>query len=144
MHRVRVSTFSVAATVAMALVAGCSSEAASAEKITPVVLDTIPDSKLKQVTLTADAAERIGLVTGKITSGGGSEITVPYGAVIYDPDGAAWAYVVKGDHVYLREELTIDRIVDDVVYLSAGPAVGTEVAVIGVAELFGAETGIGK
>ena len=108
------------------------------------MIDTIPDSKLKQVTLTADAADRIKLVLGKIDAGEGSETVVPYGAVIYDPTGVAWAYVVKGDNVFIREELTIDRFDGDTAFLTAGPPVGTEVAIVGVAELFGAETGIGK
>ena len=144
MHRTTLATAPAALATIVALLVGCSSDATKAEKITPAVIDTIPGSKLKQVTLTADAAERISLAFGEIGSGEGSETVVPYGAVIYDPKGVAWAYVAKGDNVFIREELTIDRIEGDTAFLSAGPAIGTAVAVVGVAELFGAETGIGK
>ncbi len=110
----------------------------------PAVVDTVVGSELKQVTLTQDAAERIDLETASITQGQGAETVVPYGAVIYDAEGIAWAYVVKGDNIFVREELAIDRIEADSAYLTGGPAIGTPVVVVGVAELFGAETGIGK
>lgn len=138
-------TFAVVGLTALAgSLTACSDAPAEAEKIVPAVIDTVPGLDVKQVTLTADGAERIALVTGEITAGEGSEMVIPYGAVIYDPDGLSWAYVVKGDNVYLREEITIDRIEGDQAFLTSGPAVGTAVAVVGVAELFGAETGIGK
>ncbi len=122
----------------------CSDPPATGEKIVPAVIDTVPGLDVKQVTLTADAAQRIALVTGEITAGEGDETVIPYGAVIYDPDGLSWAYVVKGDNVFIREEIGIDRIEGDQAFLTTGPGVGTSVAVVGVAELFGAETGIGK
>ncbi len=124
--------------------AACSDEPAAAASIVPAVVDTIVGSEIKQVTLTQDAAERISLQTAEVTAAGDAQTSVPYGAVIYDADGLAWAYVVTGDNVYVREQLEIDRIEDDSAYLTSGPAVGTLVVVVGVAELFGAETGIGK
>jgi hypothetical protein len=144
MHKSGLNLASAAFAATVAILAGCSSDAPAAEKIVPAVIDTIPDSKLKQVTLTADAAERISLVLGKIEAGEGTETVVPYGAVIYDPKGVTWAYVAKGDNVFIREELAVDRIEGDTAFLTGGPPVGTVVAVVGVAELFGAETGIGK
>jgi hypothetical protein len=38
----------------------------------------------------------------------------------------------------------VDFIADDRAYLTTGPSVGTEVVTIGVAELYGTETGVGK
>jgi hypothetical protein len=139
----RTSISAVAVAVA-AILGGCSDDPASVEKSEPAVVETIPGSEQKQVTVTVDAAERISLATGLVSAGNGSETVVPYGAVIYDADGLAWAYVAKADNVFLREALEITRIEGDQAYLSSGPAVGTTVAVVGVAELFGAETGIGK
>lgn len=125
------------------LLAGCSDDPPAAAKVEPAVIDTIPGKKLKQVTLTPDGAERISLATGAVAEGSDG-LTVPYSAVIWDPDGLAWAYVEKGTNVFVREEIVVDRIEGDTAYLSSGPAAGTKVAVVGVAELFGAETGIGK
>lgn len=123
---------------------GCSNDASEVAKPTPAVVDTVAGSEQKQVTLTADASERISLKTGPVSAGSGTMTVMPYSAVIYDADGLAWAYVSKGNNAFLREALDIDRIEGDKAYLVSGPAVGKEVAIVGVAELFGAETGIGK
>ncbi len=123
---------------------GCANNPTDAAKPAPAVVDTVVGSDQKRVTLTNDAVERISLETGAVSSGSGTETVVPYGAVIYDAEGLAWAYVSKGDNAYLRESIDIDRIEGDKAYLRSGPAVGIEVAIVGVAELYGAETGIGK
>ncbi len=139
----RRTTVFAAVAVSMILV-GCSDDPVEVAKLAPAVVDTVAGREEKQVTLTKDAGERISLATGAISSGSGAETVVPYGAVIYDADGGAWAYVSTGNNIFIREALQIDRIEGDKVYLSKGPAVGTKVAVVGVAELYGAETGIGK
>lgn len=135
----------VLAAIAIALTMGsCSDGPADVAKPVPAVVDTVVGIPEKQVTLNKDSAERISLATEAVKSGSGSETVVPYGAVIYDADGLAWAYVAKGENIFIREALKIDRIDGDKAYLISGPAVGTKVAVVGVAELYGAETGIGK
>lgn len=139
----RRTTFVAAVAVALVL-GGCSEDPVEVTKSVPAVVDTLAGRAEKQVTLTKDAAERIAVATGAVSSGSGAGKIVPYGAVIYDPDGLAWAYVLKAENVFVREPLGIDRIEGDRAYLNAGPAVGTKVAVVGVAELYGAETGIGK
>lgn len=139
-----ITTLAIGIAAVSGLLASCSTDSVSAVKIEPAVIDTIPGSDIKKVTLTADAAERISLETDEITAGAGSEMVIPYGAVIYDADGLAWAYVAKGSNVFVREQIEIDRIEGDSAFLTNGPEVGTSVAVVGVAELFGAETGIGK
>jgi hypothetical protein len=140
----RRTTFSIAAISLAALLGGCSDDPVEIAKLVPAGVDTVAGRAEKQVTLTKDAAERIAVATGAVSSGSGTGKTVPYGAVIYDADGLAWAYVLKAENVFIREPLDIDRIEGDRAYLKAGPAVGTKVAVVGVAELYGAETGIGK
>ncbi len=137
-------TTALAVAVIAMILGGCSGDKAETAKLTPAVVDTVAGSDQKQVTLTKDAVERISLETGSVSSGSGAETVVPYAAVIYDAEGLAWAYVDKGDNAFIREALEIDRIEGDTAYLTAGPAVGTKVAVVGVAELYGAETGIGK
>ena len=44
----------------------------------------------------------------------------------------------------VREKVVIDAIEGDRAFLSTGPAAGTKVATVGVAELFGAESGLGE
>jgi hypothetical protein len=75
---------------------------------------------------------------------GEKRIAVPYSAVIYDLNGNTWVYVSPEPLVFVREPITIDYIQGDMAILSEGPAIGTEVATVGVAELYGADTGVGK
>jgi len=69
-------------------------------------------------------------------------LTVPYGAVVYQPDGSSWAYVQTSPRHFQRQQLTIAGITGDLVTLSSGPAAGTAVVVQGGAELVGVATGI--
>ena len=79
-----------------------------------------------------------------MTGSGTQRMVVPYSAVIYDLQGATWVYVSPEPLVFVREPVTIDYIQGDLAVLSDGPPVGTEVATVGVAELYGADTGVGK
>jgi hypothetical protein len=45
---------------------------------------------------------------------------------------------------FVRHAIHIDHIQGDLAVLSDGPPVGTALVIVGAAELFGAETGIGK
>ena len=46
--------------------------------------------------------------------------------------------------VFMRHPVTVEYIEGDWAILSDGPPVGTIVATVGVPELYGADTGIGK
>ena len=98
-------------------------------------------------TLSTSAADRLGIETGAVTEtslDGASMKAMPYGALIYAPDGAAWAYTNPEGLIYVREPVTIDRVDGDLVFLVDGPVLGTKVVSVGAAELFGIEYGIGK
>jgi hypothetical protein len=69
---------------------------------------------------------------------------VPYAAVLYDVHGNTWAYTNPKPLTFVRHAIHIDYIEGDLAVLSDGPPSGTEVVIVGAAELFGAETGIGK
>jgi hypothetical protein len=79
-----------------------------------------------------------------MTGSGEQRVVIPYAAVVYDLQGATWVYVSPEPLVFHRAPVTIDFIQGDLAILSDGPAVGTEVAIVGVAELYGADTGVGK
>jgi hypothetical protein len=68
----------------------------------------------------------------------------PYAAVLYDARGNTWAYTTPKPLTFVRQAIHIDYIEGDLAVLSDGPPSGTEVVIVGAAELFGAETGIGK
>jgi hypothetical protein len=89
------------------------------------------------------AGERVG-VRFNMAGSGEQRVVVPDSAVIYDLQGATWVYVSPEPLVFHRAPVTIDYIHDGLAVLSDGPALGTEIAIVGVAELYGADTGVGK
>ncbi|MFD0593546.1 hypothetical protein ACFQZ4_14305 [Catellatospora coxensis] len=106
-------------------------------------MEAIEGSKVKKVTLTEEGAGRLGLTTVPLTEAAGVK-TIPYSALIYLPDGTTWTYVETAPHSFQREPITVTKIENDQVRLSQGPAAGAKVVSVGAAELYGAETGIGK
>jgi hypothetical protein len=127
--------------------AACSqhdSHAAHAEH--PAQVDKIEGSELSRVTLTEKAAERIDLKTtaiGEQDVDGTLRKVVPYSSLIYDPKGRTWIYTSPQPRTFVRQQVEVDRIDGDQVFLADGPAAGTQIASMGVAEIYGAETGVG-
>lgn len=103
-------------------------------------------AKTARITLTSDAARRLGLRTGAISAAlaPGTRLVMPADAVFYDAAGDTWAYVVREPLVYQREHVAVASIDGDVATLSAGPPAGTQVVVVGAAELYGTEVGVGE
>lgn len=122
----------------------------------PAHVETISGKDVKQVTLTDQAVKRLGIETTTVAAArqdaagatpAAPMMTVPYSAVIYSADGAAWVYTVPSPRTYTREKVAVVNVGGDqgsVAWLSAGPAVGTTVVTVGVPELYGAELGVGK
>lgn len=132
----------------LAPLAACSqhdSQAAHGEQ--PAQVDRIDGSELSRVTLTEKAAERIGLETTSVRvhdeEGGAGSLVVPYSALIYDPQGRTWIYTSPQARTFVRHQVEVDRIDGDRVFLRGGPPAGTEIASVGVVEIYGAETGVG-
>ena len=90
------------------------------------------------------AAKRIDLQTAAVEAGAGKGMVIPYGAVLYDPDGNTWAFVKSGDLTFERAAITVDHIDGDKAFLADGPEVGTEVVIVGATQLYGAEQGVGE
>jgi hypothetical protein len=103
----------------------------------PYTVEPIEGTDLSRVILTADGVERIGLETTSLTG-----TTVPASAIWIDVDGQAWVYTSPEPLTFVREAVTVDRYAGDVAHLSDGPAIGTEIVTVGVAELIGSEFGI--
>ena len=118
--------------------------APSAKPIKPATVETISGSDLKRVTLTQKAAERLDIKTGKMAADSGGVVTAPYAAIVYDGKGKTWVYTNPEPLVYVRAPVVVDSIKGRTAILKSGPATGTMVVVVGVAELYGAESGIGK
>ena len=127
--------------VSLPLLGACggSSETASEE---PAVVEKIQGTELSRVTLTPEAADRLDIQIAAVEESEGATV-VPYSAVVYSPTGETWTYTNPEGLTFVRERVVVDRIDGDEVVLSKGPAAGTKVATVGVAELYGAEAGIG-
>ena len=92
--------------------------------------DFVPDQRLK--------------VEVSIKDESGPRLVVPFSSLIYDIYGGTWVYINTGDLQFLRVPVEVDFISGDKVVLNEGPDVGTAVVTVGVAELHGTDTGVGK
>jgi hypothetical protein len=142
----RTGVLVIAAGLAMAGCATASGTASGADEA-PAVVEQVPEGEIPAVTLTSDAAERIGLQTATVTDesvDGVPRKVVPYSALLYDPKGDAYVYASSAPLVFKRAKLVVDTITGDRVVLADGPPAGTTVVTVGASELFGAEVEIGE
>lgn len=142
----------VSLTVTGLLASGCAETSESSETSAnePATVEQVKGSDLSRITLTKRAVERLALQTAAVhevtvPAPNGDETrrsAVPYGAVIYDPDGKTWVYTSPEPRSYVRASVTVDFIDGELAVLSDGPPVGTEVVSVAAAELYGAELGV--
>jgi hypothetical protein len=121
-----------------------SSHAAHAEH--PAHIEHIDGTELSRVTFTEKAMERVGVETTTIREerlGGTQHRVVPYSSLIYDPQGGTWIYTSPKPRTFVRAPVDVYRIEGDRVFLRDGPPVGTVVASVGVAEIYGSEFEVG-
>jgi hypothetical protein len=138
------SSLLVALAFLAATVAGCGGGGSADEEGSgPVTVQEIAGTDLSRVELTPDAAKRLDIQTEAVAEDGTGKV-VPYAAVLYSPNGDAWVYVSRKPLSFVRQKVVVDSIEGDRAFLSTGPAAGTKVATVGVAELFGAESGLGE
>lgn len=121
------------------LLSACGAKTPPTEKVAPSVLEPIDGTDLSKVILTEKAAERIGVET---VSANGME--VPYAAVIYDIEGNTWIYTNPEPLTFVREPITIDHIEGDTAFLAESLPGQLSVVTVGVAEIYGTETGVSK
>ncbi|GAB6986460.1 hypothetical protein [Nocardioides pyridinolyticus] len=110
----------------------------------PAVVEPIGHGEKAWVTLTPEAARRIGLEAARVRVGS-SGVEVPYSSVIYAADGSTWVYAADpADQLrFRREEVHVKAVRGDRVILRDGPPAGTIVAGAGTAELYGSEFEVG-
>jgi hypothetical protein len=124
------------------LLSGCRDVAIEEEGgYEPAKVQEIEGSDEARVTLTEDAAGRIGLDTTPVTNRG-ELMVVPESAVWVDANGDEWVYTNPETLVFIRAQVVVDRYEEGSAFLSDGPVPGTEVASIGVPQLIGSEFGI--
>jgi hypothetical protein len=134
--------------VAGLLLSACSTSAAGAsDENQPAVIEAIEGTEFNRIMLSEKASERLDIQTTPVRNeqvNGTERMVVPYGALIYDLQGATWVYISPEPLTFVREAITVDFIEADTVVLVDGPPIGTNVATVGVSELYGIDTGVGK
>lgn len=88
------------------------------------------------------AGERVAVRLASAESGQ-KRIVVPYSAVIFDTKAQAWVYAMTAPMTYLRQKVEVETVIGSKAVLKSGPDLGTPIVTVGVAELWGAETGMG-
>ena len=107
-------------------------------------VEPVEGSDVSTVTLTEEAAGRIDVQTEQVESSQGHELAIPYAAVLYDPAGDTWAYTSPEPLVFVRAPIDVIRINGEQALLSSGPPPGTDVVIVGAAELLGTEYEVGE
>jgi hypothetical protein len=118
--------------------------AAEPAKGGPAKVEAVAGSRVKRVTLTEKAAQRLDIQIGEIRQDSSGNRIAPSTSVLYDLAGDCWVYINPAPLIYMRQSVMLERITGHDVYLKEGPAIGTQVVVVGVAELYGTEIGVGK
>lgn len=147
--RIRSSTIVVVALVALAAVLGGLALAGGGEETDevtglsePATVEPLGEGSLSRLTLTSQAVDRLGIETAPVQTAGTGN-SVPYSALIYQPDGSTWVYTNPSPRVYVRAAVEIDRVDGDTAFLREGPPAGTQVVTVAASELWGAEFGVG-
>jgi hypothetical protein len=107
-------------------------------------LEPVNGADLHRIRLSPLAAQRLGLQTDIVRSaklaGVGARLrSVPYTALLYDDRGTTWVYTSLEPLVFVRARVDVALIDGQRVILRKGPALGTKVATVGAAELYGSE-----
>jgi hypothetical protein len=107
-------------------------------------VEPVKGTDLSRVTLSQQAADRLGIQTVQVRAGTSGHTVIPYAAVLYDETGDTWTFTSPRPLTYLRQHIRIDLIQGEQAILLEGPPVGTAVVTVGAAELLGTELGVGE
>ncbi len=107
----------------------------------PASIVELDDGTGSAVQLTSAAVRRLGIETTGV-SGAGGRLSVPSTAVFVDPDATWWVYTPVQPTLFVRHQIVVAEERGGMAYLETGPAAGTQVVTVGVAELAGIEAGI--
>ncbi|HEV2906343.1 MAG TPA: hypothetical protein VGZ50_03390 [Actinomycetota bacterium] len=129
--------------VAALLLAACG-EAPSDEHVIdePATVQEVEDGEVARVTITQKAAERLDIQTALVEAVG-ERTVVSSAAVLVDPAGDFWVFTNPEPLVFVRHKISIDYEEGNQAFLTDGPPAGSKIVTVGVAELYGAEYGVG-
>ena len=139
----RSNVLAVAASTVWLAVSFAPAPAETPAQSKPARVEATADAKIKKVTLTSKAAERLGVQVDEVRVDPSGRRIVPYASVLYDLTGGTWVYVHTDPMTFVREAVKIDTIQGENAYLKDGPPAGTKVLAAGVPQVFGTEVGVG-
>jgi hypothetical protein len=135
-HRLLVAALVVVGALALS---ACSDSQSSGGGDEPATVEPVKGTDVSRVTLTPEAAKRLGIETAAVRRHGADEMTVPYGAVVYNADGTTFTYTSPKPRVFVRAPIIVERIEGGEAILLKGPPAGTQVVTTGSQELYGSE-----
>jgi hypothetical protein len=139
-----VAAFAAALQITSAGALAAGEGAPSGKKDRPSKVEAIEGSKVKRVRVTEKAAKRLDIQTAEMGKEGADGLSTPYASILYDISGGTWVYTNPEVLTYVRQSVVVQGIKGDKAFLKIGPAAGTRVVTVGVAELYGAEKGVGN
>jgi Cu/Ag efflux pump CusA len=119
---------------------GCSDSKSSASAGPPAKVER--SGGKTRLVLTSKAAQRLGVRTSVVRRASAHRVRIPYGAVLYEPNGKAIVYTSPAPLQYLRQPIVVDHISGGSALLTSGPRAGARVVTVGGAELLGTEQGV--
>lgn len=93
------------------------------------------------VVLTEKAVKRLNI---QIVTTNKNQLVIPYSTIRYDKYGDTWVYTNPEPFTYIREQVYINSVGDDKVFLRESLPENINVVTVGVPELSGVEHGIGQ
>jgi len=138
----------LALVIAVMLLAACKKTHGTQDTEHPAEVKKVEGTELSRVTLSEKAMQRIDLKTDlvreqRVSRSASPQKVVPYSSLIYDPQGQCWIYTCPQPRTFVRHKVEVDYIEGDLAVLKDGPPVGTVIASVGVAELYGTEFKVG-
>jgi hypothetical protein len=128
--------------MAVLVLPGCAKTAEQKHVIKePIGIEKNETTGLGRLTVTAKAAERLGIETVTVEEMEGRRV-VSSNAVMVDASGSRFVYSNPEPLVFVRELIEVEIENDGRAWLADGPPAGTRVVTIGASELHGAESGI--
>jgi Cu/Ag efflux pump CusA len=108
----------------------------------PATVET-RDGSPPVLTLSERAEQRLGIQTAPAVPDPAGGLLIPYAALVYDADGAAWAFVRTAPLTYTRTALTAGAITGGQVSVpTSNLKAEDQVVTVGAPELVGIETGL--
>jgi hypothetical protein len=124
--------------LAATALSACSDSSDKAAADEPASVEPIKGTNSNKITLSPEAAKRLGIQTAAVSEQHGRKI-VPYTAISYTPSGGTFVYTSPKALTYVRRPVTVETVKKGEAIVSHGPPVGTAVVTVGSPELFGAE-----